>query len=336
MGRRRRSQSLLAERCPAARIDAVEPNGALLARSEQALRGPWWRRLRSAPAQAWTEDGAPAAAADMVWANMVLHRVADPARTIARWHDTLAVDGFLMFSTLGPDTLRELRTLYATLGWGAPAQEFVDMHDIGDALVQAGLADPVMDMERLNLSYADAGALLAELRALGGNAARNRQPGLRTPRWRARLEAELEQRLRGADGRLHLSFELVYGHAFKPLPRVRVAPTTTVGVDGGVRRGAPRADPARARRFPRGFALRTHRRGRCGLRGRLSPAGRHHGRRRAGHAVAPSKVLSPARGEGRARGGGAPQASLRRRCIRSPSSRSISGRGCAPPNALAQ
>jgi malonyl-CoA O-methyltransferase len=238
------AQALLAERCPAARVDAVEPNGALLARSERALRGPWWRRLRAAPAQARAEEGVPAGGADMVWANMVLHRVADPTRTIARWHDALAVEGFLMFSTLGPDTLRELRSLYAALGWGAPAQEFVDMHDVGDALVQAGLADPVMDMERLDLSWSDAGALLAELRTLGGNAAADRQPGLRTPRWRTRLEAELEQRLRGADGRLHLSFELVYGHAFKPLPRVRVAPTTTVGVEQLrqlARRGRPDA-----------------------------------------------------------------------------------------------
>lgn len=216
---------------PRAHIDAVEPNDELLARSTAALRMPWWRRLQRAPLQVGRDDAVAPGAADMVWANMVLHRVDDPSRTIERWHAALAVDGFLMFSTLGPDTLRELRTLYAALGWGTPAQEFVDMHDIGDALVQAGFADPVMDMERLSLSWADAGALLAELRTLGGNAARARAPGLRTPRWRARLEHELTQRLRGADGRLHLSFELVYGHAFKPPPRVRVAPVTTVGVE---------------------------------------------------------------------------------------------------------
>jgi malonyl-CoA O-methyltransferase len=216
---------------PQARIDAVEPTAALAARSTTALRLPWWRRLHQAPALIGRDDAVAPEAADMLWANMVLHRVDDPGRTIARWHAALAVDGFLMFSTLGPDTLRELRTLYATLGWGAPAQEFVDMHDIGDVLVQAGFADPVMDMERLSLSWADAGALLAELRMLGGNAARARQPGLRTPRWRERLEQALTQRLRGPDGRLHLSFELVYGHAFKPPLRVRMAPTTTVGVE---------------------------------------------------------------------------------------------------------
>lgn len=216
---------------PKAQIAAVEPTAALVARSTAALRAPWWRRLHRAPPQVDGDDAVAPGSADMLWANMVLHRVDDPDRTIARWHAAIADDGFLMFSTLGPDTLRELRTLYAALGWGAPAQAFVDMHDIGDALVQAGFADPVMDMERLSLSWADAGALLAELRTLGTNAARSRLPGLRTPRWRAQLEHELTQRLRGADGRLHLSFELVYGHAFKPPPRVRVAPITTVGVE---------------------------------------------------------------------------------------------------------
>lgn len=216
---------------PQARIDVVEPNNVLADRSTAALRLPWWRRLHHTSPQVVLDDAVAPATADMLWANMVLHRVDDPGRMIARWQEALAIDGFLMFSTLGPDTLRELRTVYAALGWGAPAQEFVDMHDIGDALVQAGFADPVMDMERLSLSWADADALLAELRTLGGNAARARPPGLRTPRWRTRLKQALTQRLMGADGRLHLSFELVYGHAFKPPPRVRVAPTTTVGVE---------------------------------------------------------------------------------------------------------
>jgi malonyl-CoA O-methyltransferase len=188
----------------------------------------------------------------MLWANMVLHQAGDPALAIARWHAALAVDGFLMFSTLGPDTLRELRALYARLGWGAPGPEFVDMHDIGDALVHAGFADPVMDMERLTLSWPDADTLLAELRTLGGNAARARFAGLRTPRWKARLAAALQEELAADDGRLRLSFEIVYGHAFKPPPRLRVAPTTTVGVEQ-LRQLArrPRATAAPAKPEPR-------------------------------------------------------------------------------------
>jgi malonyl-CoA O-methyltransferase len=97
-------------------------------------------------------------------------------------------------------------------------------------LVAAGFADPVMDQEVVRLSWADATAALAELRGLGANADPRRVPGLRTPRWHRRL-AEALQALAGADGRPSLSFELVYGHAFKVAPRPRVAERTEVGLD---------------------------------------------------------------------------------------------------------
>ncbi|MGA0610383.1 methyltransferase domain-containing protein [Caldimonas sp. KR1-144] len=232
------SRELIAARYPKARIDALEPTAELAAHSAQALRGAWWRRWRGdAPgvfvesAAAGTELAFPAGGAGLVWANMVLHWVADPAALMARWHAALAVDGFLMCTAFGPDTLLELRTLYRELGWPAPSHDFIDMHDLGDALVQAGFADPVMDMETLTLTWPDAAALLDELRTLGGNAAAGRFAGLRTPRWRRALEARLTERLRGPDGRLALRFELVYGHAFKPAPKLRVAAETKVSVE---------------------------------------------------------------------------------------------------------
>jgi malonyl-CoA O-methyltransferase len=104
------------------------------------------------------------------------------------------------------------------------------MHDLGDMLVGAGFAEPVMDQESLRLTWATPAALLAELRGLGINADLSRHAGLRTPRWRARLESALAERA-GADGRIGLEFELVYGHAFKPPPRLRVAGQTQVSVD---------------------------------------------------------------------------------------------------------
>jgi malonyl-CoA O-methyltransferase len=94
------------------------------------------------------------------------------------------------------------------------------MHDLGDMLVAAGFADPVLDQETLTLSWAGAEALLAELRQLGGNAAPDRFAGLRTPAWRRRLVAALEARA-GADGRISLSFEIAYGHGFKAAPRLQ-------------------------------------------------------------------------------------------------------------------
>ena len=117
------------------------------------------------------------------------------------------------------------------LGWPPPAHEFTDMHDWGDMLVHAGFAEPVMDMERITLTWETPDRLLAELRELGANLHPARFPGLRGRGWRARLERELHAALRTADGRLALTFEIVYGHALKPAPRMRVAPQSSVTLE---------------------------------------------------------------------------------------------------------
>jgi malonyl-CoA O-methyltransferase len=212
------------------RRTAVEPTDALRARSAPAA-SPWWspRRWRGAETAVLLDSEVPPESAQLLWANMMLHSAADPEAVFAQWHRALAIDGFVMFSTLGPDTLRELRELYRRLGWPAPAPDFVDMHDLGDMLVHAGFADPVMDQETLTLTWATPEALLAELRSLGGNAHPLRFAGLRTPRWRERLHEALRENA-GSDGRLQLRFEVVYGHAFKPVPRVRVAEEASVSL----------------------------------------------------------------------------------------------------------
>jgi malonyl-CoA O-methyltransferase len=135
-----------------------------------------------------------------------------------------------MFSSLGPGSLRGLHALYREQGWGEPGAAFVDMHDLGDMLVAAGFADPVMDQETLTLTWDSPQALLSELRSLGGDALPLRVPGLRTPRWRERLHDALGT-LAGADGRLRLDFEIVYGHAFKAAPRAAAAGPTVVTLD---------------------------------------------------------------------------------------------------------
>jgi malonyl-CoA O-methyltransferase len=171
--------------------------------------------------------------AELLWANMMLHWVDDLElpTLLSRWHASLGVDGFLMFACFGPDTLRSLQALYTAAGWGAAASPQRDMHDLGDALVHAGFADPVMDMEPLTLTWDSPEALLAELRTLGRNTAPQRQAGLRTPRWHAALRDRLNDSLRGPDGRLHLRFEIVYGHAFRPVARARVAAQTEISLD---------------------------------------------------------------------------------------------------------
>jgi malonyl-CoA O-methyltransferase len=195
---------------------------------------PWWsaRRWSGGADPALAETDVAPGTAQLVWANMMLHAVADPGATIQRWQQALAVDGFLMFSTLGPGTLPELRSLYAEAGWGPAMAPLVDMHDLGDMLVAAGFADPVMDQEWVTLTWPDAAAALTELRGLGGNVAPGRHPGLRTPRWRnLLLEGLAATAQRRADGRVGLSFEIVYGHAFKPVPRARLASESRVALD---------------------------------------------------------------------------------------------------------
>ena len=154
-----------------------------------------------------------AASVGLAWSNMALHWARDPLAALRELHRVLAVEGLLMFSTLGPDTLQELR---AAAGAGR-VHGFADMHDLGDMLVTAGFAAPVMDMERITLVYAGPAALLADLRASGQTSALEARPrGLAGKGFRAALLAGLERQRR--DGRLPVTFEVVYGHAWKGPP----------------------------------------------------------------------------------------------------------------------
>jgi malonyl-CoA O-methyltransferase len=233
---------------PAARRVAVE--------WEEVMHGP--RAAAAAPRRGWrgwfgAREEPPllpaqvsAGGAELVWSSMGLHGAADPVALLQAWHRALAPEGFLMFCTLGPGSLPELRALYREAGWGPDAAPLVDMHDLGDMMVGVGLADPVMDQELLTLTWPDARAALQELRGLGGNVDRLRHPGLRTPRWRERLCQALQAQARTrADARVALTFELVYGHAFKAEPALKVAERTAFSAEQlqrmarTGRRGAP-------------------------------------------------------------------------------------------------
>lgn len=218
---------------PQARRSVVEPTAALAERSRQALRAPWWAwgvRRQAATQAVWLPDEVPPGQAQMLWSNLVLHTAADVAALLASWHRALAVDGFVMFSTYGPDTLRELRAVYAEAGWPAPHPPYADMHDLGDLMVHGGFADPVMDQETIRLTWSSPEALLAELRTLGGHLGAERAAGLRTPRWRARLLGALAERA-DPQGRIAMSFELVYGHAYKAAPRPARGEPVTVSLE---------------------------------------------------------------------------------------------------------
>ena len=223
---------VLAATYPKARRIAVEPDAGWVRRSEIAASRPWWSALpwRRPAAEVVLESAAVPAGAQLIWSNMMLHAVADPPALFERWEGLLGSGGFVMLSCLGPGTLRELRALYMRLGWPDPTAPFIDMHDLGDMLLRAGFADPVMDQETLTLRWSNAEAMLAELRLLGRNTNPQRASGLRAPRWRERLVRELDL-ARDADGTLGMSFEVAYGHAFKAAPRAPAAASTSVSLD---------------------------------------------------------------------------------------------------------
>jgi malonyl-CoA O-methyltransferase len=194
----------LMRRYAGAQLVAVDFSLAMLQRARVL---DWRARLRSArrPAAACASlERLPFAAGSMqlVWSNMALHWVAEPRAVLAEFQRVLAAEGLLMFSTLGPDTLQELR---AAAG-AARVHRFADMHDLGDWLVGAGFSAPVMDRETINLAYQDMAALLADLRASGQtNARADRSRGLAGKGLRAAL----------ARAGARATCEVLYGHAWK-------------------------------------------------------------------------------------------------------------------------
>ena len=212
-------------------VSLVETEPVRLAHARRLWGRPWWhwaRWLEAAPSWQEPEDQSQ----DMIWANMVLHTLAQPQGQLAHWQRLLRLDGFLMFSCLGPDTAMELRQVYELMGWPAAGAEFTDMHDWGDMLVGSGFAEPVMDMERLTLTFETAQALLAELRQWGRNVHPGRFAGLRGRRWHSQLVAAIEQHgPRQSDGRLSLTVELVYGHALKAPARLKVEAVSAISLD---------------------------------------------------------------------------------------------------------
>ena len=216
------SFAALAARYPDAELIGLDVSPAMLLAGRVEQTG--WRRWlgigKSVDPMRLAADAAhlPLAARStaLVWSNLLLHWLDDPIPALAEAHRVLEVGGLLMFSTLGPDTLKELRTAFSD-GY-AHTQRFADMHDLGDMLVGCGFADPVMDMEVITLTYDDLDAMFAELRAAGSMCAmKARRHGLTGRQAWENARAAYEQ-LR-QDGKLPATFEIVYGHAWKAAPK---------------------------------------------------------------------------------------------------------------------
>lgn len=200
----------LAARYPQAHLLAID----LVPAMPGAAAQPWDRICADAAALPFASQSV-----DLVVAGMLLHWCEDPAAVLGEVRRVLRVPGLLLLTTLGPDTLRELRDAWEQVDELPHALAFTEMHNLGDALVRAGFAEPVVEVERLTVSYGEPGQLLSDLRSVGAG---DLGPGRRRSltgrgRWRAML-ATLEAGRR-ADGSLPVTLEVIYAHAWTSAQR---------------------------------------------------------------------------------------------------------------------
>jgi malonyl-CoA O-methyltransferase len=207
----------LKRRYPASRVVALDlAEGMLkLARRRQTLLRRFARVCADATALPLRD-----ASVDMVFSNLMLQWCNDPDTVLRECRRVLRPGGLLTFATLGPDTLIELRRAWAAADGHVHVNRFIDMHDLGDALVRSGLAEPVMDVERFTLTYADVRDLMRDLKTIGARNANSGRPrGLTGKGGLARMSAAYEEFRR--EGRLPATYEVVYGQAWCPAEPTR-------------------------------------------------------------------------------------------------------------------
>jgi malonyl-CoA O-methyltransferase len=249
----------LASRFADAEIFAIDQSAAMVARAAPIVDAPkvnWLERIgilkKSATPVGHTRGLVADIAAlpfarehaDVLWSNFALHWTNDLPTLFAEWNRVLKVGGVMMFTAPGPDTLIELRRAltWANVPPDQRVQRFTDLHDIGDMLVHAGFADPVMDMEVITLEYANVDALWRDLKAqAAANAMQTRPRGLMTPSKLRAIEAALDAGRRDG-GPIRISVEVIYGHAWKVAPKKTADGHGIVRLDA-IGRGKPSGAP---------------------------------------------------------------------------------------------
>ena len=199
----------LCERYPNSRVIALDIARAMLERARASgadlVRGDI-EKLPFAPGSL-----------SMIFSNLVLQWSNVPAKVFREAKRALQPNGLFLFSTFGPDTLRELRLAWTDAH--THVSSFFDMHDLGDLLVASGLIDPVMECERVTMTYAEVADLMHDLKAIGArNATAGRAPGLTGKASLQRVKENYERFRSG--GKLPATFEVIYAHAWKPEARV--------------------------------------------------------------------------------------------------------------------
>lgn len=215
------SQQLL-KRYPGKPIIAMDIAQSMLLQARPNLN--WWQRLLPLPQHSHYVCGdieqipLQRESVGLIWSNLALQWCNDLQQTFAEMHRILRTDGLLMFSTFGPDTLKELRESFAQVDSFNHVNRFIDMHDVGDLLVHNGFAVPVMDMEYITMTYSDVMSIMRDLKAIGAhNVTQGRRLGLMGKKsWDKALSAYEKFR---TDGKLPVTFEVIYGHAWKPPSR---------------------------------------------------------------------------------------------------------------------
>ncbi len=211
------STRLLAQRYPQAEVYALDISLGMLNEARRAaplLAEGFARRTALVCADAEALPFAPGSV-DLVFSNLTLQWCGEPERALSEMRRVLAPGGLLMFSSFGPDTLKELREAFARADGFVHVHAFLDMHDLGDALLRARFASPVMDAEHFTITYPDVDKLMRDLKALGAhNVSAGRARGL-TGKTRMRAMRAAYERWR-RNSVLPASYEVVYGHAWAP------------------------------------------------------------------------------------------------------------------------
>lgn len=204
------SEDLL-KRYPKAQVIAMDL--ALNMSKKCKKRGGWLRKPKVVCADA-EQLPFKADSIDLIVSNLMLQWSNDLTKAFAGFHSVLAPNGLLLFTTFGPDTLKELRESWAMVDAKPHTNNFMDMHDIGDVLLQAGFINPVTDMEIITMTYANVRQLMNDLKNMGSsNAHTQREKGLMGKNKFQTFEQAYEQ-FKTADGLYPASWEVIYGHAW--------------------------------------------------------------------------------------------------------------------------
>ncbi|MDH5785050.1 MAG: malonyl-ACP O-methyltransferase BioC [Chromatiales bacterium] len=206
----------LAAHYPKARITALDLATAMVTKTRHRFSG-WQRFRRGHQFVCGDAESLPFAdnSFEMVFSSLTIQWCENLEQTFGEIRRVLKPGGVLLYTTLGPDTLRELRASWAAVDKGVHVNTFLDMHDVGDAMLRARLAEPVMDMELLTMTYDDAMLLMRDLKTLGAhNVNPGRSHGLTSPK-KIKTVTQTYESFRMPDGQLPASYEVVYGHAWR-------------------------------------------------------------------------------------------------------------------------